>query len=197
MVFSQPRRALHADFAVAQLQITGARFQHMARDAEKLFLDDAGGADQRAHRPRRIALRAGARSGETVVGVGIGDADVGRIDLQLLGQDHGRHGLGAVAPEQRVQRDHDLAQGIDLDADPLGRARQRKPANDRFMSCYWLHYVLLRRSVNCRIWCVLTPRQSYPVEFGLRALIHRSKFDRMIFTGLLDVLLALDMFGQF
>src|SRR5882757_10898378 len=33
---------------------------------------------------------------------------------------------GAVAPERRVQRDHDLAKRIDLDADPLGRARQRK-----------------------------------------------------------------------
>src|SRR6516165_8066533 len=67
--------------AVPQLEIAGARFQHMARDAEQLFPDDASGADKRPRDHYRIAAAPGASTGETVVGVGIGDADVGGINL--------------------------------------------------------------------------------------------------------------------
>src|SRR6516164_5930469 len=77
----QPRRTLHTDLAVPQLEVAGACFQHMARDAEQLFPDDPSGADKRTRDHYRIAAAPGAGAGETVVGVGIGDADVGEINL--------------------------------------------------------------------------------------------------------------------
>src|SRR5262249_7808379 len=80
-VFSSPGAPFTPTLPSRNSRSPGLAFQHMARDAEQLFPDDASGADKRARDHYRVAAAPGASAGETVVGVGIGDADVGGINL--------------------------------------------------------------------------------------------------------------------
>src|SRR6516165_1543325 len=106
----QTWRSLDADLAVAKLQIARASLEHVASDAEQLLLDHAGCTDDGARYHHCVATAARTGAGKPVIGVRVSHANVVGIDLELLGEDHGRHGLGTVAPEWRIQRHYDLAQ---------------------------------------------------------------------------------------
>src|SRR5271168_1649902 len=103
-----PRRALDANLALAKLKIAGACLKHMPGYAKQFLLNHASGANYSTghHHCETAAPRPGTR--ESVIGVRVDDADIVRMDLELLCQDHSRHGLWAVAPERCVQRNHDF-----------------------------------------------------------------------------------------
>ena len=77
----ETRCALDADLAVAKLEITWARFEHVPGHAQQFLLDDAGGADQRPGHHHRVAAASRAGAGKSVIRVRVGDADVVGIDL--------------------------------------------------------------------------------------------------------------------
>ncbi len=122
-----PGHTRDADFAVAQLEIAGIGLQHMRRDADQLLPELLGCPDNRAGEHDREPASARPGAIEAVITVAVGDDDVLRMELQLLGENLGRDRLRAVAPERRLQRDVDLAGRVHLQRNAFGRAGQRKP----------------------------------------------------------------------
>ena len=123
----EPGRALDADLAAAEFEIVRAGFEHVAGHALEFFLDDRGGAGDRPGDHDRVAAaaRPGAREGRDRCPNRSTLMSAGSM-LELLGEHHGGHRLGAVAPARRMQRDHRLAGRVDLDRGAFRRAGQRE-----------------------------------------------------------------------
>ena len=121
-----PVGAADADAPVTQLEVLFARLEKVPRDLEQLALDVGRGPRDCPGDHHRVAAAAGPRPHQSLVGVGVGDLDVRRVDRELLGHDLGCHRLRTVAPERRIERHKRFARRVDLDVHALGRAGQRE-----------------------------------------------------------------------
>ena len=102
--------------AVDELHVQRAGLELLGGDLEHLVAHLPGRAADRAgeHHRQPRAARPGAR--QPVRRRVVGDRDVGRLDLQLVGHELGDDGLGRVAPERREHRHADAAGRADRDA---------------------------------------------------------------------------------